>query len=235
MEIGKYYREFRKDRDISLKDASQGIVSYSFLSKFERGESEITISSLISLIHRLNMSTTEFFAYIDDYDSTKELFLEEINQAYKDQNIAKLEVIIKNNENLYSKTNFTFYKYNSIMTKCILSYISDCYVSNDEKLMISNYLISCSNWTNYEIILLGNSFQLLSSTMQLIIVEEIKKRMLLIDKFSITKYHLINILINMCFSQLRQKETDYVKDLLHFINTQININGYYFKATFTIH
>ena len=54
--FGDTFRLLRKERGFTLKTMSEGIISFSYLSKFEKGESDITLHNFIRLIERLNMT-----------------------------------------------------------------------------------------------------------------------------------------------------------------------------------
>ena len=45
-EIGEIYRDLRLGKHVTLKDASNGIVSLAFLSRFERGLYDISFNNL---------------------------------------------------------------------------------------------------------------------------------------------------------------------------------------------
>src|SRR5699024_10854915 len=50
----------REEKGYSLRQVSKGILSASFLSKFERGESDISLSHFLRIIDRLNITLDEF-------------------------------------------------------------------------------------------------------------------------------------------------------------------------------
>ncbi len=82
MNIGTIYRDLRTERGLTLKDATTGEISYSQLSKFERGESSITIHHLVNLVHNLGISFSEFIATIEKFDSPYKLYIEVIVSAF---------------------------------------------------------------------------------------------------------------------------------------------------------
>ena len=117
MNIGTIYRDLRTERGLTLKDATTGEISYSQLSKFERGESSITIHHLVNLVHNLGISFAEFMTAIEEYNSPYKFYIEEIDNAYKKADIDALNAIVQTQENLYGETNQILFKYNAIMTK----------------------------------------------------------------------------------------------------------------------
>ncbi|MDQ8766745.1 helix-turn-helix transcriptional regulator [Streptococcus ruminantium] len=58
--MGEIFKDLRTSRKISLKEATGGEFSYSMLSKFENGESDITISKLLIALENIHTELAEF-------------------------------------------------------------------------------------------------------------------------------------------------------------------------------
>lgn len=230
MEIGKLFREFRVERNITLKEASNGIVTFSYLSKFERGLVKITVENLMLLLERLDISIIEFFTYLKKDEISDKTLLNEISNAFKNQDISSLFQLADNQYRLYTMTKNIKLKYNGIMIKAILSNIENIDISLEERILVSNYLINCSIWTNYEIILLGNSFNIFSEFFQKSIVIEIQKRITSIPLNDENRYNLKNVLINICIHYLNENRLIEVNDIVLFLEDILNNNEYFFKT-----
>ncbi|EHO51786.1 Rgg/GadR/MutR family transcriptional regulator [Lentilactobacillus kisonensis] len=61
---GKTFKHLRKEKGISIASAAAGVVSKSFLSRFERGLSNISFAKMVDLLVNINVSVTEFI-YLD--------------------------------------------------------------------------------------------------------------------------------------------------------------------------
>ncbi|AMB97678.1 helix-turn-helix domain-containing protein [Aerococcus urinaeequi] len=229
MNIGTKYRDLRTERGLTLKDATTGEISYSQLSKFERGESSITIHHLVNLVHNLGISFSEFIAAIEKFDSPYKLYIEEIDSAYKQGDIAALKMIIQTHEKLYLETNQVLFRYNAIMTKLLLNDLTEVEIAEADKVAISDYILNCSIWTTYEVILLGNSLRGLTMSLQDLLVHEMVKKLSTLQETDAIKSHLLSILINVCFDRLRSGRTDEVNDIMAAIEPQLSTNAYYFK------
>lgn len=84
MNIGISYRDLRRERGLTLMDVTTtGEVSYSQLSKFERGETSITIHHLVNLVNNLGISFAEFMTAIEEFNNPYTFYIEEIDRAYK--------------------------------------------------------------------------------------------------------------------------------------------------------
>lgn len=93
---GSVFRNVRLNKNLSLKDIAEGSISISFLSKFERGESDISLSNFYSLINNLNITIDEFSYIANDYNLIDfEKLLENIKIAYENNNQLLLMKFIK--------------------------------------------------------------------------------------------------------------------------------------------
>ena len=68
MDEGQLFRKLRKDRGLSLEQVSDELNSVSFISKFEKGNSNISMHRLERLLENVNVSFEEF------------LYLRQLNQ-----------------------------------------------------------------------------------------------------------------------------------------------------------
>lgn len=64
--MGEIVRNFRISRGLTLKEVCSENFSVAQLSKFERGDSEITFSKLLIILERMNISMEEFMFSLKD-------------------------------------------------------------------------------------------------------------------------------------------------------------------------
>lgn len=69
-EWGQLFRKLRKERHLTLQQVADNVNSVSFISKFEKGESQITFNRLIHLLGKINFSVEEFL-YINGKATNK--------------------------------------------------------------------------------------------------------------------------------------------------------------------
>jgi len=106
-QIGKVFRQLRESRNISLRQATGGQFSPSMLSRFETGQSELSVEKFLFALGNISASVEEilFLARGFQYDTDSEL-RKEITDVLDIKNIAPLE-------DLYRKGK-------SFMTTCFL-------------------------------------------------------------------------------------------------------------------
>ena len=63
-QLGKIFQKFRKARGLSLKEISKAGLSTSQLSRFEHGESDMTITKFMQALDEINLSITELTEYL---------------------------------------------------------------------------------------------------------------------------------------------------------------------------
>lgn len=68
--IGEVFKELRTGRRISLREVIGGKFSYSMLSRFENGESDITISKLLIGLENIRTELSEFVYLVRSFQPT---------------------------------------------------------------------------------------------------------------------------------------------------------------------
>lgn len=91
-QIGKVFRQLRESRNISLRQATGGQFSPSMLSRFETGQSELSVEKFLFALENISASVEEilFLARGFQYDTDSEL-RKEITDVLDPKNIAPLE------------------------------------------------------------------------------------------------------------------------------------------------
>ena len=152
--LGITLRKVRKGKQISLCSVADEHLSKSQISRFERGESEISCIRLINILDKLHITLDEFLILHDeDYTKTESFanLVQYIRIQYSSQNINNIACLLSNTSN---------YNLNSIektMVKSILHTMDSTITpSNEELLQLTDYLFKVEKWGYYEIILLGN-------------------------------------------------------------------------------
>lgn len=228
--IGESFRKLRKERGFTLKTMSEGIVSFSYLSKFEKGKSQITLINFIPLAQRLNVTIDEIL-YFSNIEMTNYVnFFKKISFAYSNNDITTLKQYLEIQENLYKKTNIDYHKYNSIMIAVIINNLDKSFsISESESKLLVDYVVKCSFWTTYEVSLFGNVLPLFSEELLTILLEEVKKRIVNYKVMNRNYRDLIGILQNACIIFLRNKKVEQAISLSDFLETAIEKNHYFGK------
>lgn len=96
-QLGKTLRKVREGKQVSINSISDKHLSKSQISRFERGESEISCIRLINILDKLNISLDEFLIlYDNDYTKTETFIklIQYIRQEYATQNIKNITKLL---------------------------------------------------------------------------------------------------------------------------------------------
>lgn len=229
--LGPLFRVLREERGFTLKNLSEGIVSYSYLSKFEKGKAQISANNLILLLQRMNLTVDEFLYFnrlrMNDYQA----FFQKISNAHIQQDLEKLKEYYQDERALFLETNINFHKYNAIMIAAVIQDLNtDFLISEKEIQQFVDYLLACSFWTTYEISLFGNSLTLFSEELLIVLLEEIKKR---ISDYQVMRKNirdLIRLLQNAALIFLRKRKAKQAEKISDFLTNVINSDHYFEKT-----
>lgn len=229
--FGETFRILRKERGFTLKTMSEGIISFSYLSKFEKGKSDITLNNLIRLIERLNMTLDEFLLFNDVRTNHYVELFQKISSSYARNDQLMLQRYFKEEMELYDKTGIIYHKCNSIMITAILQDIDDFFsISQSDTDFLVDYIIKCSFWTTYEVSLLGNTLTFFSEDLLLILLDEIKRKL---KEYKVSKRNvrdLIALIENTCIIFLRKKKIKEAYSLSNFLDSFLE-PSYFFEKT----
>ena len=65
--FGAIFKKFRKSRGIRLKDVAKAGISTSQLSRFEKGQTDLTITKFMLILDEINMPIDEFMYAVHDF------------------------------------------------------------------------------------------------------------------------------------------------------------------------
>lgn len=168
--LGKDFRKLRKSQNISLIKVSQGIVSKSVLSRWERGEGTMPIETVIALLKRIHVQPQE---YLDEGKIPQlKQFLFLVSELYQKDDMANLKsMIIKllgeyhkdinNRINLYKAEMACNFYMDSLNINDVLKLD---FFSDIEIYYLVSRLLLIENWTQEDVVLFSDTQLLLSAT-----------------------------------------------------------------------
>ena len=168
--LGITLRKVRKGKQISLCSVADEHLSKSQISRFERGESEISCIRLINILDKLHITLDEFLILHDeDYTKTESFanLVQYIRIQYSSQNINNIACLLSNTSNY----NLNFIE--KTMVKSILHTMDSTIIPSDEELLqLTDYLFKVERWGYYEIILLGNCVRTINYNSYFLLTKE---------------------------------------------------------------
>ena len=225
---GQTLRTLRVDKGFTLQSLSEGIVSYSYLSKFEKGKSDITLVNLNALLQRLNVTLEEFMYFNDQLPATYVGLLNNVAIAYSTQNMEELLTYYSQEKDKYKETNSVFNRCNYIMIGAITQDLNPEFeIDGDDIQFYVDYIFSSTFWSTYEVSLLGNALHLFTYETLHLLIEEIKKKL---DDFNVARRNvsdLLSVMQNASLILLREGHLDESEELLKYIEANLTPQDYF--------
>lgn len=168
--LGITLRKVRKGKQISLCSVADEHLSKSQISRFERGESEISCIRLINILDKLHITLDEFLVLHNEDYTTAELFanlVQYIRKQYSSHNIKNIAALLSDS------SHYTLNSFEKTMIKSILHTMDSSIIpSNKELLQLTDYLFKVEKWGYYEITLLGNCVRTINYNSYFLLTKE---------------------------------------------------------------
>ena len=177
--LGLIFRNLRTNRHISLKQISDEVVSASQISRFERGESELSIGKFLRALDNMNIEVSEFMDAVNNYQRTEQIrFMSALIPLEYERNVAGFQKMLEEEERKF-KEHPEIYRYH-LNTILLQSFICKCDSSiifpKDYIEQVTDYLFTTEDWNIYEIILIGNLYLFIDIPLLHKMGQEILKR-----------------------------------------------------------
>ncbi|MGT2926738.1 helix-turn-helix domain-containing protein [Streptococcus cuniculipharyngis] len=219
VDMGSLFKKIRLSKKLSLKDVAGDYLSVSFLSKFERGESEISLSRFFSLLENLDVSIEEFYGLVSKENPTNtEELLEHVSKAFYQNNILALRKYLSTEIAKYNETNKKTFLYNSIMIESFLVNLTGNKIDEKKIRQISDYLFDIDQWGKRELIIFGNSMTAIPTETLNILTKEIVYKTTLFGNNDSNKRIRISILINAISEFLDRNDLEHSKLYLDLLS-----------------
>ena len=197
-------RKVRNGKQISLCSVADEHLSKSQISRFERGESEISCIRLINILDKLHITLDEFLILHDqDYTQTESFanLVQYIRKQYSSQNINNIQSLLSDS------SNYTLDSFEKTMVKSILHTMDSSIIpSDDELLQLTDYLFKVEKWGYYEIILLGNCVRTINYNSYFLLTKEMLKNYIYSSLNKTNKQIVTQLAINCLILSIDMEE-----------------------------
>ncbi|WP_415579176.1 helix-turn-helix domain-containing protein [Filibacter tadaridae] len=242
---GETVRRIREQKGYTMQQLAEGILSVSFLSKFERGESDISLSYIIRLLERLSLTFEEFF-YLHDSVGPGELehFFDKANEAYVNRDLEQLTQLRKIALDKWEIHGLETFRCNLVMLgvyECIIR--GEKTTSTGDSLeFLYAYLFEVEIWGYYELRLYNSTMFLMPPEMVITLSKNAFEKSSRFGKLKKTDKTIIAILMNTLTYMMGGavpyveqykvflgylESLDIPEDDLYIRNTQLQIKGIY--------
>ncbi|MCQ2011638.1 helix-turn-helix domain-containing protein [Sporolactobacillus sp. STSJ-5] len=155
---GVTLRYIRKSKKMTLSELAQGEVSVAFLSRFERGDCDISFTHLLNLLNKLNVSMDEFLYVNNDYEVTHfQKFFDDLKGYVMEDNLHMLQVLRDRTNRKYLIEGKNYYLHFSIVAELYIRRISKKKPDPKMVKILSEYFSNVDVWGYYELVIYTNS------------------------------------------------------------------------------
>lgn len=218
--IGTLFNNLRKNKKMSLKDVSGDLISLSFISKFERGESEISLARFLLLLNNLNVTIYEFHhLYQYEYPNEIEDLMTKVSINFSKRDISGFKEILREENEKYQSTGKKRYLYNSIMLKTFIADLTNTPLDKEDITTLTDFLFGTEYWSKYERLLLGNSMPSINIDSLNLLLKELLKDS---EKVTLTESNYIlkiELILNAVDDAFKRKRVDYAIEYLTYLET----------------
>lgn len=177
--LGQVFKNLRTNRRISLKQISNEAVSVSQLSRFERGESDLSIGKLLIALENMNVEVSEFIDAVNNNQQTEQIrFMSALIPLEYKRDVNGF-IKMRDEEEQKFKENPDVYRYH-LNTILLQSFICKCDSSipfpREYIDQVAEYLFITEDWNMYELILIGNLYLFIDIPLLHTMGQEILKR-----------------------------------------------------------
>ncbi len=212
---GSFFRKLRLDKNISISSLADEFISKGMISKFERDESEISVSRFFHLLDKIHVRAAEFDLAKNMFNPTGfESLLRKIQMYVIEENYGKLEKLAMIEFTNWQKSKDSYSYLNFIMVTAIINGHKKKEISQEDLDFLTNYLFKCENWGLYELTLYTNSISVLPINTILVFSKSLPQKILLLKDSASILDTAINAIINTLILCI---EHDKVEEGLFFI------------------
>ena len=159
--LGEVFHNFRTNRNISLKQIADEKISVSQISRFERGESDITLGKFLKMLENMRVEMNEFMDAVRGNDRSETIqFMRQLTPLEYKRDKAGFQRLFHEQKEKYEKSPSVYsYRLNMILTQSFICKCDDTLPFPKEYVdEVADYLFSVEEWKIYELILIGNLY-----------------------------------------------------------------------------
>lgn len=215
---GSFFRQLRVNKNLSISSLADEYISKGMISKFERNESDISVSRFFHLLEKIQVRPAEFDLAKNKYHSTGfEILLKDIQKHTISENYDQLKKLAEKEHALWQQHKQVPSYLNYVMLLAILSESQKEKIEQKHLDFLINYLFKCENWGLYELILYANSMSVLPIDTILAFSKSLPQKILLFKDSTNLLNTAINAIINtliLCIEHGKTKEGLFFIDVL---------------------
>lgn len=200
--LGRTLRQLRQGKHISLSSIADDYLSKSQISRFERGESEITCARLINILDKLNVSLDEFLVFHNKDHTDTEIFRHLVHYIRQEYSANRIDNLV---QLLSGTSQFQLSSFEKTMIKSIIFTHDSSFKPSEEEIgNLTDYLFQVEKWGYYEMILLGNCMTVIEYNSFFLLTQEMLNAPLYASLYTGNQVLIMQLAINYLFLSIDQ-------------------------------
>ncbi|WP_196246273.1 helix-turn-helix domain-containing protein [Lacticaseibacillus zhaodongensis] len=156
-QLGPFFRHIRKRRGLKIRDVASGI-SETTLSRFERGQIDLTIAKLAPSVEALEVDPEDLFLRSAQSKRAFTNALQQVNTALVNADQAAAEEAVNAYRSATAHRDLPLRHFDLLILNSVARSITDplAYMHEDEQREVLNFLARDDDWHRFEYMLLGH-------------------------------------------------------------------------------
>lgn len=206
--MGEIFKDLRVSRKISLKEATGNEFSYSMLSKFENGESDITISKLLVALENINTELTEFVYLVRGFQPTEyDKLKASIWGVQNKQDLSRLQKMYEAELEKYERSKNNKHFFNALIIKSHMCFFDEnIEIDERERNFLYDYLFFIDIWGEFELKLFSDVATLIPLELYFQYTREMLQKVDFLGSLKKNKNYIQTILLNGLFKSISEKK-----------------------------
>ena len=215
MTFGKTFKEIRSARGITIQNLADEYVSKSTISRFERSEADITFEKLVHIMDKVKISMREFVLLTKTAHANIPS-LDLLSKAVMDSNIEMLESLVEQEWERFEESGSIYSKLSAIVLDAHYRSLTGREKEIDESNIefLTDYLFQCELWTQFDLVLFGDSISYLPIETSIVLSKELIKKTQVFHKDRQSFETLINTLLNITLVCIENDRMDMAEDFI---------------------
>ena len=234
---GEIFKTYREARGLSLKDIAESGLSTSQLSRFEKGESDLTITKFIKALRKIKMPINEFMYATNNFkiDEINRLWVQ-IQTLFITKDIHGLQKLLSEQQEMEREVKI-FQQLNTTIIKIYLSDLTKekLYTQKDIDYIV-DYLFGVDYWGEYELLIFSNLLFALNHEMSMMLLKEMNRRTDFYKEIPSNRRIIASMNLNafiMCIERNKWLDAHYFEkqlEMTFFKETEIYERYYFYFA-----
>ena len=234
---GEIFKTYREARGLSLKDIAESGLSTSQLSRFEKGESDLTITKFIKALRKIKMPINEFMYATNNFkiDEINRLWVQ-IQTLFITKDIHGLQKLLSEQQEMEREVKI-FQQLNTTIIKIYLSDLTKekLYTQKDIDYIV-DYLFGVDYWGEYELLIFSNLLFALNHEMSMMLLKEMNRRTDFYKEIPSNRRIIASMNLNafiMCIERNKWLDAHYFEkqlEMTFFQETEIYERYYFYFA-----